>query len=78
MHPLAGDLTQLSDEELLKKINELYDKLKTAYFMTNPAIGMQLRMLLDSYRNEQTRRAQIEQQKFLQQNKKLVDRIDIN
>lgn len=78
MHPLAGDLTQLSDEELLKKINELYDRLKQSYWMSNPAFGQQLRMLLDSYRNEQTRRAQIEQQKFMQQNKKLTDRIDIN
>ena len=78
MHPLAGDLTQLSDEDLLKKVNDLYDRLKTAYFMSNPAISMQLRMLLDSYRNEQTRRAQIEQEKFMKQNKKLTDRIDIN
>lgn len=78
MHPLAGDLTQLSDEELLKKINDLYDRLKRAYFMSNPAISEQLRMLLDSYRTEQTRRAQVEQEKFLAQNKKLTDRIDIN
>jgi hypothetical protein len=46
--------------------------------MTDPAISYQLRMLLDSYRNEQTRRAQIAQEKFLQQNKKLTNRIDIN
>lgn len=78
MHPLAGDLTQLSDEELLKKLNELYDKLKLAYYMPDPSIGHQLRLLLDSYRNEQARRAQIAQEKFLQQNKKLTDRIDIN
>lgn len=78
MHPLSGDLTQLSDEELLKKVNELYDRLKKAYYMTDPAIGYQLRMLLESYRNEQQRRAQNAQEKFIQQNKKLTDRIDIN
>jgi hypothetical protein len=78
MHPLAGDLTQMSDEELLKKLNELYDRLKTAYYMSNPSISAQLRMLLETYRNEQTRRAQIAQEKFMKQNKKLTDRIDIN
>lgn len=78
MHLLAGDLTKLSDEELLKKLNEIYDRLKQAYYMPNPAISGQLRMLLESYRNEQTRRAAIEQEKFAQQNKKLTDRIDIN
>jgi|LauGreDrversion4_2_1035121.scaffolds.fasta_scaffold1560090_1 hypothetical protein len=78
MHPLAGDLTQLSDEELLKKLNELYDRLKVAYYMSDPAISYQLRMLLESYKNEQARRAQIAQEKFARQNKKLTDRIDIN
>jgi hypothetical protein len=78
MHPLAGDLTQLSDEELLKKLNDLYDRLKKAYYLPDPSIGLQLRMLLDSYRNEQQRRSQIAQEKFMQQNKKLSDRIDIN
>jgi hypothetical protein len=78
MHPLAGDLTQLSDEELLKKVNELYDRLKKAYYFPDPSISHQLRLLLESYRNEQQRRAQIAQQKFMDQNKKLADRIDIN
>lgn len=78
MHPLAGDLTQLSDEELLKKLNELYDKLKKAYYFPNPAIADQIRLLVDSYRVEQQRRAQIAQEKFLQNNKKYADRIDIN
>ena len=78
MHPLAGDLTQLSDEELLKKVNELYDRLKKAYYFPDPSISFQLKLLLESYRNEQQRRAQEAQQKFMQQNKKLADRIDIN
>lgn len=77
MHPLAGDLTQLSDEELLKKVNELYDKLKSAYYMSNPSVSMQLRMLLENYRAEQQRRQQLSQEKFMQNNKKYADRIDI-
>lgn len=78
MHPLAGDLTQLSDEELLKKLNELYDRLKKAYYFPDQSITFQLKLLLESYRNEQQRRATEAQQKFMQQNKKLADRIDIN
>lgn len=77
MHPLSGDLTQLSDEELLKKLNELYDKIKKAYSYRDPAIMHQLQMLLDSYRSEQLRRSQAAQEKFAQNNKKLTDRIDI-
>lgn len=78
MHPLAGDLTQLSDEELLKKINELYDKLRMAFVMSDPAISYQLRLLLETYRSEQQRRAQQAQEKFMQNNKKIANRIDIN
>jgi hypothetical protein len=77
MHPLAGDLTKLSDEELLKKLNELYDKIRTAYRFRDPAISQQLNLLLESYKSEQYRRAQEAQEKFLQNNKKYVDRIDI-
>jgi hypothetical protein len=77
MHPLAGDLTQMSDEELLKKLNELYDKIRASYRFSDPTIIQQLYMLLDSYKNEQGRRAQVAQEKFAQNNKKLVDRIDI-
>lgn len=77
MHPLAGDLTQISDEELLKKLNELYDKIKKAYNFSDPSILQQLYMLLESYKSEQTRRAQAAQEKFAQNNKKLTDRIDI-
>ena len=77
MHPLAGDLTKLSDEELLKKLNELYDKIRASYRFSDPNIHQQLQLLLASYKNEQTRRAQEAQEKFIQNNKKLVDRIDI-
>ena len=77
MHPLAGDLTKLTDEELLKKLNELYDKIRMSYRLSDPTIYQQLQLLLNSYKNEQARRAQEAQEKFIQNNKKLVDRIDI-
>lgn len=77
MHPLAGDLTQISDEELLKKINELYDKIKMSSYMADPNINYQLRMLLETYRVEQERRKVVAQEKFVKDHKKLADRIDI-
>lgn len=77
MHPLAGDLTQISDEELLKKINELYDKIKMSSYMSDPNINYQLRMLLETYRVEQERRRTVAQEKFAKDHKKLADRIDI-
>ena len=46
MHPLAGDLTQLSDEELVKKLNELYDKIKMNYHKSDANKILQLRLIL--------------------------------
>lgn len=77
MHPLAGDLTQISDEELLKKLNELYDKIKLNYYKSDANMSFQLRLLLEDYRNEHQRRLQIEQEKFIKNHKKIADRIDI-
>lgn len=77
MHPLAGDLTQLSDEELLKKLNELYDKIKMSYYKADSNMSYQLRLLLEDYRTEHQRRLILEQEKFAKNHKKLADRIDI-
>lgn len=78
MHPLLGDLTQLSDDELLKKTNELFDKLRQSFYIANPQVAMQLRMILDGYLSEQQRRQLQAQEKFLQQNKKYTEGIDIS
>jgi len=77
MHPLAGDLTQLSDEELVKKLNELYDKIKMNYHKSDANMSFQLRLLLEDYRAEHQRRMQAEQEKFIKNHKKIADRIDI-
>lgn len=78
MHPLLGDLTQLSDDELLKRTNELFEKLRKSYYIANPQVAMQLRMILDGYLTENQRRQQLNQEKFMQQNKKYTDGIDIS
>jgi hypothetical protein len=49
MHPLAGNLSEIKDQELETKIFDLTKK----YFMTtNPEIRQQMSMLLDSYNEE--------------------------
>ena len=77
MHPLSADLSSLNDEELLKKINELHKRLRTAYMFPDPSISMQLRMLLDDHQNEYNARMRKEAEKFAQQNKKFSEKIDI-
>jgi hypothetical protein len=78
MHPLAPKLSELSDDDLLKKLNELYGRLAPAMHMGDPSIAMQLRMLLDDYQGEYDRRMAEQAAKFAENNKKLTDKIDIS
>jgi hypothetical protein len=56
MHPLAPDLTKLTEEELNQKRGELQNRLMTSYRMGNPDLIMQLQLLLQDYDMEiQTR-----------------------
>lgn len=48
-HPLIGDLTELSEEELQMKITELYKKLSAARQMGNAWLANQVSMALASY-----------------------------
>jgi hypothetical protein len=49
MHPLAGNLEDLKDQEINNKISDLTNK----FFMThNPEVQRQIANLLDEYRNE--------------------------
>jgi hypothetical protein len=53
MHPLAGDLSEIKDQELEAKVTDLTKK----YFMTaNPEIRQQMSMLIDSYNDELKKR----------------------
>ena len=58
MHPLAPDLTQLTNEELHKKIHELTQKLTQSYRLGNYELVGQIHMLLDDYNQESQRRHQ--------------------
>ena len=52
MHPLAPDLTNLTDDELQKKYNELNTRINSAYRMGNMDLVMQVQLLLDDYQTE--------------------------
>ena len=52
MHPLIGDISSHSLEELGDKIADLNKKMAFAGRINNPAMIQQLQMILASYRNE--------------------------
>lgn len=49
MHPLAPDLTKLTEEELHKKRSELQNRLMMGYRMGNGDLVGQLQLLLQDY-----------------------------
>lgn len=77
MHPLSPDMSDLSDEQLLTKVNDLYTRRRQAMGMNNPAILAQLGMLLDDYQAEYNRRQAELAEKFAAKNKNLTEKIKI-
>jgi len=66
LHPLAGDLANLKDSELDGKIQDLTKK----YFMTrNPGIQAQMVAMLNTLKEEQTRRQQAALKKLMDSNR---------
>ena len=49
MHPLAPDLSKLTDDELQKKRSELQSRLAFVYRMGNADLVGQLSMLINDY-----------------------------
>jgi hypothetical protein len=49
MHPLASDLSKLTDDELQQKRGELQNRLMMSYRMGNADLVMQLQLLLGDY-----------------------------
>ena len=56
MHPLAPDLSKLSDEDLHTKRGELQSKLSRAYQMGSADMVGQLQLLIQDYAMEVERR----------------------
>jgi len=68
-HPLVPDLTDLSKDDLGKKIQELNKKLMIAY-QTMPSAVYQVQLMLDSYIEEQHTRDRKHLEKLMDQAKK--------
>jgi hypothetical protein len=73
MHPFTPDLSNLNDDELLTKINELYSKMRMA--MNNPPVYQQMCAIMDDYQLEQ--RLRLTKQKEELDNSELSKKIDI-
>lgn len=58
MHPLTPSLTNLTDDEVLTKINDLQNRISFSYSMGRPEMIQQLQMVLEDYRFEQQKRQQ--------------------
>jgi hypothetical protein len=72
MHPLVSSLDKLKDSELETKINDLTRR----YFQTyNPELQMQISMVLDSYREEMSKRRRAEWQKLSDNRNKDLDKL---
>ena len=77
MHPLAGNLEDLRDQDIHSKISDLTKK----FFMThNPMVQNQIASLLDDYKNELAARNAKQWQKQMENNssKGLDKLININ
>lgn len=56
MHPLVNDLSNLSNEELHSKYNELIKKVGIASRTGSQSVVGQMYMVLDEYKNEINKR----------------------
>lgn len=73
MNPFTPKLDELSDEELLAKINELHSKMRMV--MNNPPVFAQMQGIMQDYQFEQQIR--LEKQKQELDNTELSKKIDI-
>lgn len=55
-HPLAPDLSKLTNEDLTNKYNDLMNRMNQAHRWGNPAMVGQLQLLLQDYNEEITNR----------------------
>jgi hypothetical protein len=65
-HPLAENLSELTNDELLKKYNELSGKFMTAHRVGSGSVVQQMSLLLEHYRVEMRNR----QEKMLEEARK--------
>jgi hypothetical protein len=78
MHPLAPDLSNITDDELQKKRGELQNRLMMSHRMGNADLVMQLQMLLQDYEMELQNRNQRIMNDIQQRNKNFGNIINIS
>ena len=76
-HPLAPRLSEMSQEELTKKYNELMAKMNQAYRMGPFSIIPQMQMLLEDYQLEMQNRHQKQLEEMEKNSKNYKNIIDI-
>ena len=76
-HPLAPRLSEMSQEELTKKYNELMAKMNQAYRMGPFSIIPQMQMLLEDYQLEMQNRQQKQLEEMEKNSKNFKNIIDI-
>jgi hypothetical protein len=76
-HPLAPNLSELSNEELNKKHGELLTKMNQAYRFGGGGVVQQMQMLLFHYTEELQRRQQQQMDEIAKQNPNFKNIIDI-
>ena len=77
MHPLAPNLSEMSDIELQKKHSELITRLNHAYRYGQTQMVQQVQMIMEDYQSEITRRQQKILEDTLNKNDKFSGIIDI-
>lgn len=80
MHPLVGKLSELSDDDLMIKINDLNTRLSRAYRFGYGDAVQQLHMILEEYNWERQRRYEktlLEMEELAKKNGDYKDYINI-
>lgn len=77
MHPLVPNLSELSNEDLHKKYNELMSKLNQAYRFGPTSVIPQMQMILENYKYEMDTRNRKTMEEMEAKNDKFKDLIDI-
>jgi hypothetical protein len=72
MHPLVNNLAEMKDSEVEEKISDLTKK----YFMSsNPQLKAQVSAVLDSYKEEMSKRRQEALRKLMDTRDKSLDKL---
>lgn len=77
MHPLVGNLEELSNEDLHKKYNELLAKYNQAFRIGPTSVIPQIQMMLENYRIEMDKRNRKVLEEMEEKNNKFKGIIDI-